>query len=97
MSLVFAYHMFNLCGAHLPISSILSIFGAVLNVYGTNCSGAPSIVWNLHFLVNHTCRELLKNFFLYSCVCSKVLVYDTAFKEFSFHAAFSSSASTTFA
>ena len=27
--------------------------GAVSNLHGTNCSGAPSVVWNPHFLLIH--------------------------------------------
>ena len=37
--------------------------GAVSSLYSKNCSGAPSIVWNPHFILAHLVRYTLLDFY----------------------------------
>ena len=60
----FEHNNTTLC-THFSNISLVSLWlmlmtqqnGAVSNIYSTNCSGAPSVVWNPHFLLVHMVKS----------------------------------------
>ena len=46
-------HFSNLQLVHVWHLLVTQQNSAVLSLYGTNCSGAPSVVWNSHFIFVH--------------------------------------------